>query len=294
MTPKPTGQKSAEMIKVVSDVLGASAIASVTASHSEIAGAATVAAAKVLASSLIRKALEWSDARAERRWLAYATEYVGGQDVEDPTYAEAVLHATSDDPRVQELVLESARVIAEALADSVVPAMARLTRCYANKRRSADRFFRGMRRTLTDLSEDEFRDLRDLMNLATGPSFDPSTPRWEIRIVLPQAVSVDASGPMLDCTGVTIVEGQVKLTTAIPLGVAPVHTPRLLQLLKVNGLADSGIERWGASNPPAAIFDAEAIRRIREVVCRRTNEAPRDLAGSAARDTRWNRDRQQS
>lgn len=106
--------------------------------------------------------------RTARRWAVWLGEYMSGEDAKDPALFEARLHAHSEKPVVQELIAESVRVIGEALADSVVPVMARLGRQYATEDRKADAFFRGTRRLLTDLAEEEFAALRVILTRAAS------------------------------------------------------------------------------------------------------------------------------
>jgi len=177
------------------------------------------------------------------------------------------------DPRthrtnVQELVLESARVIAEALADSVVPVMARLTRTYKTEGRAADTFFRGMRRLLTDFTEEEFVSFRELILRVHGIGFE--LPWVEVELTgrfTENRMNLNPDAPAtLQCSDTNMSDGEMTQSGPHVLGEAPSHVSRLLHLLQVNNLANPGLQRFGASLPISALIRVETLRRIHAVV----------------------------
>jgi hypothetical protein len=176
--------------------------------------------------STLAKAL---DIKRERRWQRFVQVYVAADGDIDPGVAEATLHAFSEDPDVQEAVLEAVRGIDEALADVVVPALARLTRLYTSTRRPADSFFRGMRRLLQDLNDAAFTELLVFLR------------------------SFKANG----ASSIREVDSEV----------APFNTPNMghiLYLLKANALAADEVGvRLGSSHGPVTPVQRAAISRSR-------------------------------
>jgi hypothetical protein len=126
--------------------------------------AAGLAAAGAVGGGLAGMATTWLARRRERRWAAWVHAYFNAADDVDPALVEAELHAKGQDPLIQDVVLEGARALDEALADVTVPALARLTREYVSGGKPADAFFRGVRRVLADLSVAEFETLRGFID----------------------------------------------------------------------------------------------------------------------------------
>lgn len=68
-----------------------------------------------------------------------------------------------EEPHVHETVVESVRQVLDAHDPSVVPVIGKLSAEYYRAQRSPDGFFRGFSRMLADLSGEELRDFRRLM-----------------------------------------------------------------------------------------------------------------------------------
>jgi hypothetical protein len=124
---------------------------------------AAIAVAAVLVKSFTDVLVERLSGRRQARTRAFVEEFFEAAQDLHPGVLEAKIHAFGDDPVVQEAVLEAVRGIDEALADVVVPALARLARLYGMTGRPADAFFRGMRRLLQDLNADAFSELVALL-----------------------------------------------------------------------------------------------------------------------------------
>lgn len=155
----------------------------------------------------------------ERRWLEAAGIELGGLPPDDVLkfFAEFAEQEWS-----RRTVFEAMRALLDCIDDAVVPSIGRLTGQYGLKKRSPDRFFRGMVRFLADLSSSEFSDFQSLMrDIAQAPvEFDPVG-------VLLQSMASSAGGgfwatiPAQDadgrhwCVWLTRVADPVSLTTAI-------------------------------------------------------------------------------
>jgi hypothetical protein len=255
----------------------AAAIAVATVTLSTPLGAAVTAGLTVAPDLLRRAADRYFKDRSADRWELYLAELLRGDRAVDPRLV-AKLFAESTDEHVQELVIESARVIAEALATSVMPVMARLTATYAappGKR--ADRFFRGVRRILSDLTEEEFQDMREIVRRVVNVAITPWPPWLEVRStrhISPRRQVGDPPGEpiLLVCTGFIAMPAPSSLTPSPPrqtetfeLGEPPSTTTRILHLLEVNGLAVPGVS--GQLNVPVpTLIESATVRRLHELL----------------------------
>lgn len=202
----------------------------------------------------------WLQEKRERRMSAFLDEYYRAGPSADPEAVEAELHARSDDAIVQELVIEGVRAVDEVLADAVVPILARLTRQYVSQGRGADAFFRGVRRVLNDLSNDEFGALRSIVQRVVALGI-PTTPD---ALRLEQHEGHPSKPEGLTCNWLDEPEDGGKSTWAGRqlLGEAP-HARRLFYLLKANGLGeDAPTGGFTSTGGPGVIYV------LREVVDR--------------------------
>jgi hypothetical protein len=230
---------------------GAAAVA--LAAGPPLAGA--LAAAPVVLNAVAQAFLH----RSRRRWAIWYEGYKKAADVIDPEVLEAELQANASDPVVQELIVESARAIGEAVADVVIPVMARLTRMYESERRPVDEFFRGMRRVLSDLDSRQFDDLREIVRRALVAPYDPTPPFFVI-----EAQSWPEEPSRFVVRAVRGRKGQQTTTTSPDdLGQAPRATARVLHLLEANGLAQS-LTRTGLS--AEVLISSAMVQRIWTVI----------------------------
>jgi hypothetical protein len=197
-------------------------------------GGAVVAGAAVVVAAFVQALWGNLQARRERRLHAFVQDYLQAGDTQDPEIVEAQIHALGDDPDMRDTVLEAIRGIDEALADVVVPALARLARLYTSTKRPADGFFRGMRRILQDLTAEAFAALIALLRTFKD---DPAVARQ---------LEADPSDPT-------------------PL-------PRLIFLLRTHWLATvEDVGRWGSTTGPLppverAILSRDAALQILAVI----------------------------
>jgi len=233
--PKPKKSKATKAAVVVAQASVGAAAGAIAAPGLGAGTAAVVAAGAAVAPTLFQWAIEWVKDRTVRRVQLYADGYLAGDAHVDAEAVEAVLHAKSDEAFVQELIIESARVIAEALADSVVPPMGRLTRRYQAEGRKADAFFRGMRRVLTDLGEDEFRVLQDLVARVVSAPFNDAAP-WVKLIVSPGSTG-DRFVLQLSAKRTAIEAGTHLDGPPVHLGDVSQSVGTIFHLLEVYGLA---------------------------------------------------------
>jgi|ERR1019366_335365 hypothetical protein len=206
--------KSTKVVRAGATAVSGGVVTLITAP----AGPFVASVAASVADRMVNIMVDWKRDRVRKRWREFVGEYVKGEGDVDPMVAEAELHAFGDQPYVQELVLEAARGLDEALADVVVPALGRLARLYASTGRRADGFFRGMRRLLQELNAEAFGELLSFLRLVNEPL-----------TAGPGIVDVDAAK-------------------------APFQTPNMshiLHLMKANLLAhDDGVGVWGSSHGP--------------------------------------------
>jgi hypothetical protein len=254
--------------EVIAGVGGAAAAAAAAAASIGASAALTIGAAggAALVPVTLGPAARFFVGRAARRWAALLREYVAGTSA-DPAVVEAQLHAQADKPVVQELVVEAARAVADALTDSAVPAMARLLREYAPQERSVDSFFRGVRRVLSDVDEDELRSLRDLLVALNELPFKAAPFTVEV------FYGNGAQGIRLYGVGHALAadpgsDGPVKKahetapSEQLVVAAEFEHLPRLFNLLKTNDLATESMGRWGVAGTMLMLISAAHLKRL--------------------------------
>jgi hypothetical protein len=247
-------EKNATDVAVEGGLVGVGAAATVAlAAGAPLAGA--LAAAPLALNAVVQSVLH----RNRRRWALWYEGYRKAADIIQPEVLEAKLQANAEDPIVQELIVESARAIGEAIVDVIAPIMARLTRLYESERRPADAFFRGMRRVLTDLSTEEFADFREIISRTLRAPYDPTTP-W---FVVENESWPDRSRFVIRAVhGAN--SGQTTTTTSPhEWGAAPPTAPRVLHLLEANGLAQP-MRQTGLS--VSVLIASETVQRIWAVI----------------------------
>ncbi len=238
-----------------------------------------LAAGSALLGALVEPAQGFLLARTRRRWEKLLEEYLAGS-AEDPELVEARLQAEAEDPIVQELVVETARAMGEALTDSVVPVLSRLLREYRSDRRKADSFFRGMRRLLSDVDEEEFSSLREFVVLVADLDVTKTQPSVELNFLPVDQNIVQRLAPGLArrlsyLRARTEEERKVSaspLNARIEIERHLPHLLRLFQLLKVNGLAnDARSGGVGAvSGPEVVVFASGTVQRMRDLLAQGT------------------------
>jgi hypothetical protein len=170
-------------------------------------------------------------------------------------------------------VLEGIRAIDEAIADAVVPVLARLTREYVSRGAKADGFFRGARRLFVDLDDQEFIELRTLLvDVASTPlSWDPldlkalTTQETGLVLRVQSLARPPASGRPDDdpeeLAGAQDVRRHRDFT-------CPKNFARLFVLLKNNALGreqgSGGLDL--SSGPGEIVIDRAVAERLRSIV----------------------------
>jgi hypothetical protein len=230
---------------------------------------ALVAAGGVAATKVTNAALAHFLDRVRARWADFWDVYRKGR-AGDPDLAEAEVQANSDDPVLRDLVVESARAVAEALADPVIPVLARLTRAYQSEGKVADGFFRGVRRLLTDVTESEFVTLRDLISRVVALPFAPEPTAVEL---LYFALSPDTDVQLnvlchvIDgglSAGPRIAQS-VREPERFRLGVFE-DALRLFSLIKRNDLGTESMGRWGVPSSVNVFISMVTLRRMHAVM----------------------------
>jgi len=231
---------------------------------------ALVAAGGVAATKVTNAALAHFLARTRARWADFWDVYRKGR-AGDPELAEAQVQANSDDPLLRDLVVEDARAVAEALADPVIPVLARLTRAYQSEGKVADGFFRGMRRLLTDVTEAEFGALRDLVVSVMALPHPANTFTIEL---LYSAMEPDTTVQLhalchvikiekAEVPTMVVGEGQpVRFT----LGVVLLDPLRIFSLIKRNDLGNETAGRWGVPSSVNVLITMHALTRMHAVM----------------------------
>jgi hypothetical protein len=225
-----------------------------------------IAAGLALVPDALGLAASWYRSRSERRWVAYfallddllkGRKTAGGHLV-------AQLFNDPGNEAIHELVVESARVVGEAMAPSAIPVMARMTSEYASTGKTADHFFRALRRVLTDVTEPEFSDMRALLTLIVAQSVD--APYLQLECVGPLSGSAeDGVRPTpvsLEITPVTMVTGSMTEGARSRCDPLPQRTPRVFQLVIANGLAERGSLIYGATQPASCMIESAMVRRL--------------------------------
>lgn len=131
---------------------------------------------------------DWLHARQDRVFGKWLEGVLKGDTDLDPEIALAHLQAIGDDPIVQQVVLEAVRKLDEVICEAAVPAISKMTLIYLKEHRAADAFFRGTKRTLIELSTEEYSSLTWLLRTALSQKvmdamdgLDIDTPGNDIR-----------------------------------------------------------------------------------------------------------------
>jgi hypothetical protein len=225
---------------------------------------AAIGAGAGVAGSIARFIMSSLERKRERRWISWIGAYVNATPNVDADLVVAQLHAKGGDPLVQEIVIEGARAVDEALSDVVVPALARLTREYVSEEKRGDGFFRGTRRLLSDLGDDEFDALRGLLRAVVAADVALTEP--EIRLVYratktPPDVAYLRPLPADEAKARALQNETVHLCKAR-------CALRLFHLLRINDLGSEGVSGgFGAQTGPHVIsLDVATAQRLLQLL----------------------------
>lgn len=221
--------------------------------------AATGVVGAGLAEGVVGGLADWLGEQAQGRLKSRLQKYVEAYCTArgcNPVEAEQEIRSAAESPETSEVLFECMRAIGDALSADVLVALARMTHDYSSAKRPLDRFFRGTRRLLTDLGDEEVRALTSMLGLLI-PIVE-SANQLSLR-----SASVK--------TGFLLYARQVdeKGEGAAELLLGPVHHVReIFHLPKVNNLAtDPLTPRFGAANGPAvAVLSAEHVRRLHSML----------------------------
>jgi hypothetical protein len=158
--------------------------------------------------------------------------------------AAAQIGAKADDPISQDVIVASFKLILDNISPEAIPAIAMLTREYLREGKVRDDFFRGTGEVLTDLSAEEFSDLRALVAWVAS-----SSRRADVEIL---HLGVGSGSPEGQYEHLEIRperEGRPPILT--PLGFPMRFVPRLFRLLKKSALATEAASGYlGAISGP--------------------------------------------
>jgi hypothetical protein len=229
----------------------AAALGALLSAGASPTGAALAVGGTTGAAGLLSGSFKFLMALVADRWRIWYAAYTEGQG--DPELVEAQLWVDAQEPIIQELVVENARAVAEALTASVVPVLARLTREYRSAGRAPDAFFRGMRRLLSDLSEEEFVAFRDLIIGIADLKISPKPGTLEL-VILEVAGKGIFRANFEDVASGASASADIDF---VPFAV------RLFQLLKAHGVGTDGLGRFGIAPRDSVGIDLHTPRRIR-------------------------------
>ncbi len=262
------------------EVTNALILAATSAGVAALSSGAGPGAAALLATVApgVSLVVHWTNERMVRRLKTFLKAFLEGDHVGlSPEDVEAKLREAGADPRAREAILEALRAAGDALAEVVVPPLGRLVRTYAKEKCGPDVFFRGMRRVLTDLSEDEFEAFRDFVRRADDVRFSGEHPNSLELLYSKTADDTDAElhatrrwaeelapkpGSQSTTGGRSRPEQKMERIGLGPFDFAV----RLFNLLKVNGLAETGLGVFGVSDSVQLLIDVKVLRRIRSIL----------------------------
>jgi hypothetical protein len=252
-------QKQDALVKLVGEILAPAATTLAMGGTRDEAAAASLHSA---IGKLFQAAFDRRDQLEAANWAAFIDALLAGQ--KDPRVVSELLAHAAENPVVQDLLAEAARLISDCLAPSVVPPIGKLVGEYSRESRKADGFFRGMRRLLTDLTEEEFRELRTILGAATA-DIPEQAPWIELEIVHGPNPADDIASLMR--SPVWPASGQMHQGSATcVLRPAPASASRLFQLLELNRLAVPGTQRWGLTLPASLLMQIDTLQRIKTIV----------------------------
>lgn len=183
---------------------------------------------------------KWEAWRETRRQQCFEG-FAGEQEHE----ARRLLEELSEKDWARDAIFATLRQLDEAVSDAVAATLGRLLKEYLTDGKQVDSYFRGVQRTLTDLTADEFDQLRVLLDYffsAKLGNVDRFTSVWEQRT---------QDGPnLVFIMNYDNVSGQ---------GLALPAAPRLFQLLASNGLAEPKTH--------VIIMQVPVMQRLAQLIC---------------------------
>lgn len=176
--------------------------------------------------SLVTDSTRLLNARRVVHWVRLLFGFAKpGESADDVTQR---FHAALLDESAQTAIRDALRALENVIDPSVLPALGALTREYTEGSRRVDDFFRGVARTLQELSADEFVSLQVLTTaIAAHPR---AAPHLDLNVMPPH----DGTGEQIAFLKEGCSSGEPGAWEYIP-GVA--NPRRLVHLLLTNGIA---------------------------------------------------------
>jgi hypothetical protein len=248
----------ADLHEPIGKLAGAAASSAVAAQDAIARGAtheaALLAAGAPFLATAVEHAVGYIAQRFERRGARWFAEYVKAYRRMSRCEADRELREHVERESCKEAIFEAFKYLRDALDDSVVESIARLTAEYSRSDRKPDGFFRGLSRVLADLSGDEFLSVRMLFRegLRNVPTGSPTPEEVEFGERPGDGQLILRTGP----------DGDAQ----IPLGASITEAKRFFSLLKVNGLAADGLQRIGVGPSYGMVTRQSTLRRILQII----------------------------
>lgn len=180
-----------------------------------------------LAPLLASRAFDWTRdlfSSREKTYWSNLADALG----DDAASVRETIEKDLPDEALKGVVIDAMRSLLLTVDSAVVPPIAALSAEYIKSGTRVDGFFRGLSRVLTDLTAEEFEELRMLL---AGLARVPAEPNWAFHDALLHVRAMASETEV----GVVWIKGNSMMESAVS-ELGP-HTTRSFHVLKLNGFA---------------------------------------------------------
>lgn len=198
--------------------------------------------------------VEYLEKKQQEWWDCVVRMYEGRHIEETKDDIESRLHDLDSRDRALKVISHSHKSLMDAIDDSVLPALAAITAEYIALDRGPDGFYRGVCRTLCDLSFEEFEDLKKLTISVENVIDDLEREYGSIA-----AIGLKFGGEIegIKADGISENGKPTSSRTISQVG----HFMRLMHLIRSNGLG-SEYQLWGGQLIQIRSVDLRHLGRL--------------------------------
>jgi hypothetical protein len=257
--------KTEGMVSKFKDAAGAAASASAAAAQALVVDPGwskpELVAAMVLAAffppiiaAMTEAGVRRMKTRADHFYRSMIESWASDENV-TPEEIAGRLEANREDPDVADAIWRAVRGLMEAPNDAAAVTLGVLTAEYMREKRKADVFFRGTVRLLSELSESEIAEAREILSWVLD-----STRRD--RVLIKAYNKMMGNGKVVPCPWRLIIDPDEPGTSDVAYSQHPSDGDRLLTLLTANGLARDPRGSYFDYSPVEAEVERSVVERL--------------------------------